>query len=387
MSSPPVPRPTRAHTYNVRSLHNTLVPVSVTPDTPLSSILQQATTTEPAPLLPHLRLCLDRHARELPDVLSVIDPAVLRTTSVQDIVDWHTIGDAQLAVVLHISLRCLCRIEPVVCAANHSTTIGDIQRQFFTAWHRSQQLPFDESLTLAFYQDESRSTEWESITNESPFSPAWLQHGAQSPLFVRVVDGDGESQREAVHQQAPLAAGESEQTVNEVAPALSHCGEDIDTTGKEYVTLQLVTNSEDGDTVTLMDAEIDYTVHQLIADAPYDRPVQQITYAGTPLPEQSTLRQCAIPPTARLSITFWPPTTLHPLTIKTLASTNNSIPFHVHRHITIRQLKSMVKARLDVPYSQQRLVYGGKQLMDDGLTLDGVGIGPDAVVHLVLRLC
>lgn len=52
---------------------------------------------------------------------------------------------------------------------------------------------------------------------------------------------------------------------------------------------------------------------------------------------------------------------------------------------TIRKLKDKIKEKIDADPSKQRLVFAGKQLMDD-LKLQDYSINPNSTIFLVLRL-
>ncbi len=68
--------------------------------------------------------------------------------------------------------------------------------------------------------------------------------------------------------------------------------------------------------------------------------------------------------------------------IKTLTKLN---PFEADPSDTIETLKLKVQEQMNIPISQQRLIYAGRSL-DDVRTLLDYNICEDAVVHLVLRL-
>ena len=186
--------PSAAVTYDVVLLDGSLARVAVNPaDTLLLSLFHSAIVVVwPASSVPHLRLCYGRVGCE-PDVLSVINVDVLNAVPVKQFLDrqLETGTNGQFCVAVQLTLRCLCRVEPILCVASHCSTIASIQRQFFAVWHLRTQLPFDANRTLAFYKDDNRSTEWESVEIESLFLPSWLHHGAPSTLSVRVLEGDG----------------------------------------------------------------------------------------------------------------------------------------------------------------------------------------------------
>lgn len=65
--------------------------------------------------------------------------------------------------------------------------------------------------------------------------------------------------------------------------------------------------------------------------------------------------------------------------------TGSSLAFSHSPNTTIIDLKRSIFEAQQIPVDQQRLVFQGKQL-EDGNTLGDYGIGPDASIHLVLRL-
>ena len=52
---------------------------------------------------------------------------------------------------------------------------------------------------------------------------------------------------------------------------------------------------------------------------------------------------------------------------------------------TIEDVKDKVSDTIGIPSSEQRLLFGGKQL-EDGHTLSDYNIIPDSTLHIVLRL-
>lgn len=53
--------------------------------------------------------------------------------------------------------------------------------------------------------------------------------------------------------------------------------------------------------------------------------------------------------------------------------------------MTIDSMKHAICGAEGIPVDQQRVIFEGRQMEDDR-TLDAYGVGPDATVHLVLRL-
>ena len=357
-------------TFNVLSLNGSLTRVTVSPgDASLLSLFQSATATatatatESALLAPHLRLCYDRTGRE-PDILSVINADVLGAVSVRQFLDRQqqqqqqgTADDGRFSIMVQLSLRCLCRLEPIPCVTSHSSTIGSVQQQFLTAWRLRHQLPFDAyaSRTLRFYKDESRATEWESVNPESPFLSAWLHNGAQSPLPVRVQDGDG------------IQGNEAKETA-------------------DRITVQLTTGTEEGNAIII--ATLTDTIRHLITIAPFDRPIQHITHPThhpTPLPDHTTLHN--LHHTTPLLIL---PTTLYSdhaditVHIRQLNGLVSGVAVRPRHRVGV--LRRRVAEGMGIGCEQVRLVFGGRQL-EDGRMLVECGIVDQSIVHLVLKLC
>jgi hypothetical protein len=53
---------------------------------------------------------------------------------------------------------------------------------------------------------------------------------------------------------------------------------------------------------------------------------------------------------------------------------------------TVARVKDEVFAREGIPPPEQRLLFGGKQLDDDGRALEAYGVGKESTLHLSLRL-
>lgn len=62
-----------------------------------------------------------------------------------------------------------------------------------------------------------------------------------------------------------------------------------------------------------------------------------------------------------------------------------SIAFEVEAEDTVASLKEKIAEKEGVPTDQQRLVYNGKQLIDES-TLQSYQIEKESTVHLVMRL-
>ena len=202
-----VSAPAAAATYGVLSLDGVVARVSVPADALLCTLLQRATTSEPPAVASCLHLCFSRSVDE-PDLLSLVSDDVAGAVTVEDFLDGHATDGKRFRVVLRIALRCLCRIEPIICLVTHATTFGSVRRQFFATWHRRQQLPLDAGRWLLCYTDDSRGTAWPALSDDSLFMGPWLLHGALSPLPVRVREAE---QAEEVEEARRGARREEEE--------------------------------------------------------------------------------------------------------------------------------------------------------------------------------
>jgi hypothetical protein len=77
--------------------------------------------------------------------------------------------------------------------------------------------------------------------------------------------------------------------------------------------------------------------------------------------------------------------------VKSWSTTGRIIAINIQPTATIRQLKERIFLKEDIPPEQQRLIYSGKPLPDDGIsgegeTLQDYGIGQESTLQLLLRL-
>lgn len=58
----------------------------------------------------------------------------------------------------------------------------------------------------------------------------------------------------------------------------------------------------------------------------------------------------------------------------------------ITKDMSVASLKSAVQGKTGVPAEHQRLIWAGKNLTEDDMTLYGYGIGPEATIRLLLRI-
>ncbi|EPS44407.1 hypothetical protein H072_1583 [Dactylellina haptotyla CBS 200.50] len=74
-----------------------------------------------------------------------------------------------------------------------------------------------------------------------------------------------------------------------------------------------------------------------------------------------------------------------PFRLYVMTLTGNTITIDAKSDWDVELLKIHIQDKEGIPPDQQRLIYTGRCLMD-GTTLEEAGIGPEAILHLVLRL-
>ncbi|KAJ6230681.1 polyubiquitin-like [Anaeramoeba flamelloides] len=60
--------------------------------------------------------------------------------------------------------------------------------------------------------------------------------------------------------------------------------------------------------------------------------------------------------------------------------------FNIPVNSTHKDIKEQLKDRFGIPVDQQRLIYGGKEIIKDNLLLTEYGVTNNSTLHLVLRL-
>lgn len=64
---------------------------------------------------------------------------------------------------------------------------------------------------------------------------------------------------------------------------------------------------------------------------------------------------------------------------------NEIITLDVDSDATISQLKNQIYKRDGIPVNMQRLIFGGKQLIDDALSVSEYGITKECVILLLIK--
>jgi len=77
------------------------------------------------------------------------------------------------------------------------------------------------------------------------------------------------------------------------------------------------------------------------------------------------------------------PSSTYPVKVKTL--TGQTIPVRVSADTTGSVLKTLIHSTEHIPPDQQRLIFNACQI-DDDTTLGSLGVEPDSIIRLVLRL-
>lgn len=110
---------------------------------------------------------------------------------------------------------------------------------------------------------------------------------------------------------------------------------------------------------------------------------QRLVFASVPLEDSRTLSDYNIENESLLYLVLRNWTVLQ-IVVKTL--TGKKIPLEVNSSDTIGDIKNMIHQKENIIPENQRLMFGGIQLIDDQ-TVSSYSIVDESLIYLVLRLC